>query len=246
MEDTRDDANFESNIRLLRLSETQNTPANRAAHQRRKDLKAVAYTEHRVSRTRLAIRILSFILSGALLAVLGHALSVYYGSKDKVFMDLRLDSELRVWPRDMKMQPTLVLLAAAAVATFLSGILCLASFTKVVRKITSFGNIATTTVSVIGFALWVAAAIYYKVDDLNEKARYDMLSFTCARRQDGILDKAIGNLGGLCLQMRYAWIAALVIAVLELTAILTIFWGVWRSRSFSSYSKIGADVHKPR
>ncbi|KAH8674564.1 hypothetical protein BGZ60DRAFT_429559 [Tricladium varicosporioides] len=246
MEDIRDDVNSKSNIRLLRLSETQSTPADRAAHQRRKYLKAVAYTEHRVSRTRLVIRILSFILSGALVAVLSHALSVYYGSKNKVVMDVRLDSELRVWPRDMKMRPTLVLLAAASLATFLSGILCLASFTKAVRKITSFGNIATAMVSIIGFALWVAAAIYYKVDDLNEKARYDMLSFTCARRHDDTIDKAIGNLGSLCLQMRYAWIAALVIAVLELAAILTIFWGVWKSRSSTSYSKIGAEVHKPQ
>lgn len=85
-----------------------------------------------VYRTRLIVRILSFILSAALVVVLSHAVSVYYSSKDADAFDISLQLTLPVWPRDMKMNPTLLLLGAASVATLLSGIICIASFSKVV------------------------------------------------------------------------------------------------------------------
>lgn len=78
------------------------------------------------------MRILSFILSAALVVVLSHAVSVYYSSKDADTFDVSLQLTLPVWPREMKMRPTLLLLGAAGVATLLSGIICIASFSKVV------------------------------------------------------------------------------------------------------------------
>jgi hypothetical protein len=110
-----------------------------------------------------------------------------------------------------------------------------------VRRITNLGNIATLIVSLIGLALWIAAAVLYKIDDMNQDEHYDMLSYTCARRHDEVLDRAIGNLGTLCLQMRYAWWAAVVVGVLEIAAIITVAWGMWSSRRAvkGSYTKLG-------
>ena len=87
-----------------------------------------------IYRTRLIVRILSFILSAALVVVLSHAVSVYYSSKDDDTFDASLQLTLPVWPREMKMRPTLLLLGAASAATLLSGIICVASFSKVVSS----------------------------------------------------------------------------------------------------------------
>lgn len=79
-----------------------------------------------VSRTRLTLRILSLILSFALVVVLGHAIGVYNSTKHDQVNDEPL------WPSGLKMTPTILLLSAAAVATALSAIICIASFSAIV------------------------------------------------------------------------------------------------------------------
>ena len=72
-----------------------------------------------------------------------------------------------------------------------------------------------------------------------------MLSFTCARRHDIALDKAIGNLGSLCLQMRYAWWGALAVGALEVLALIVIVWGWCVSRGGSGEGRTGAKESVP-
>ncbi|KAK5048296.1 hypothetical protein LTR84_005966 [Exophiala bonariae] len=182
------------------------------------------------SRIRLIVRILSFLLTGAIVIVLAHALSIYFSSRDKTMYDARLQIDIRVWPNNMKTRPTLLLLGAASAATLLSGTLCVGSFSKVVRRLTPTSNILTMAVSAVALALWIAVAILYKADDLNPAEHWDMLSFTCGRRHDAALDAAIGNLGSLCLQMRYAWWVTIAVGLLELVALGTVVWAWWSGR----------------
>ena len=69
-------------------------------------------------------------------------------------------------------------------------------------------------------------AILYKVDDFNPAEHYDMLSYTCNWRNG--LNPGLGNVKNLCYQMRYAWWGALVVAILEIAALVTLMWG-WRA-----------------
>ena len=83
-------------------------------------------------------------------------------------------------------------------------------------------------------------AVYYKVDDLDPSKQWDLLSFTCGRRHDSALDRAIGNLGSLCLQMRYAWWGALAIGVLEvLTLCMAVFIYLAGRKRISSSTSTG-------
>jgi hypothetical protein len=85
-------------------------------------------------------------------------------------------------------------------------------------------------VSTVALALWIAVAILYKVDDLNPSKHWDMLSFTCGRKHDAALDAAIGNLGSLCHQMRYAWWVTITVGLLELVALGSVVWAWWSRR----------------
>lgn len=81
-----------------------------------------------VSRIRLTLRILSLVLSFALVVVLGHAIAVYNSTRND-----QVNGE-PLWPSGMKMRPTILLLSAAAVATALSLTICIASFSAVVSS----------------------------------------------------------------------------------------------------------------
>jgi hypothetical protein len=98
----------------------------------------------------------------------------------------------------------------------------------------------TAVVSTVAIGLWIAVAVLYKKDDFNPEEKWDMLSFTCGHRHDADLDRAIGNLGSLCIQMRYSWWAALVVAVLEITAVVTLVWGYFVLKQGGAYTKLNA------
>lgn len=85
-----------------------------------------------VSRLRLALRIVSLIISFAIVVTLGHAIAVYNSSKDEI------QNNQPVWPTGLKMTPTILLLAAACVATALSLAVSLASFSAVVSCASSW------------------------------------------------------------------------------------------------------------
>lgn len=107
-----------------------------------------------------------------------------------------------------------------------------------VRHVTNLGNISTLIVSFIAIALWVVVGIMYKIDDLNEKKHYDLLSYVCTRHHDATLDSVIGNFGSLCSQMRYAWWVVVAVGVLELAAVGTVLWGVFAMKRKGTYAKI--------
>jgi hypothetical protein len=110
-------------------------PENSSQQQKdrvRKSERLLSSTDRTVTRIRLTLRILSLLITLGIVIVLGHAVSIYYSTKDKVMMDESLHAELRVWPNNFKTKPTLLLLGVASAATFLSGLLCLASISKAV------------------------------------------------------------------------------------------------------------------
>ncbi|KAL6797957.1 hypothetical protein J3E68DRAFT_448945 [Trichoderma sp. SZMC 28012] len=162
--------------------------------------------------------------------VLGYAIAKYLKPQHMSVTDDRSGFKMRVWPSGLKSQPTLVLLGVSATATFLNRVLCTASFSSTARHITKVGNTATVIVSTIAIILWLTAGILYKVDGLNELEHYDMLSYVCTRTSDDTLTHTAGNFSAMCIQMRYAWWAVVVVGVLELTALGTVIWAICTPR----------------
>ncbi|KAF2492431.1 hypothetical protein BU16DRAFT_114188 [Lophium mytilinum] len=197
--------------------------------------------ENVIARIRLVLRILSLLLCSGILIVLGQAVMVYYKHKDYVVKH-NGTPDLRLWPRGLNMKPTLVMLGASVAATVASAVLGVASFSKAVRHITRVGNVVTVLFSTFCIAIWVAAAVYFKIDDFDKTKHYDFLSYTCARRHDQVLDNAVGNLGNLCAQMRASWWGALAESVVEIVSLATVVWAWWVGKRGGKYQKIGVEM----
>jgi hypothetical protein len=123
---------------------------------------------------RLVLRILSLVSSVAILGVLLHVLIRYFKTRDLVDTERDTGIRLRVWPAGLKLWPTNLLLSAAAAATLLSFTLCMASFSKQIRRLTKRGHVFTLVVSAIGLVLWAAATIYFKLWDSKDMKGYDL------------------------------------------------------------------------
>ncbi|KAF9701301.1 hypothetical protein EKO04_000120 [Ascochyta lentis] len=129
-----------------------------------------------------------------------------------------------VWPEQegLKLYPTYVLLGAALVAGVFSLVLVVASFTKIVRRMTKVGNISTIVVSLICLMLWVGVTGYYGTWDKSE-TNWDLLSWTCTHRDYEYKDVDFAE---TCDEMRFAFWAGVGLAGLEAVnlGIFVIWW----------------------
>ncbi|KAF2249993.1 hypothetical protein BU26DRAFT_294038 [Trematosphaeria pertusa] len=234
---------YEPHTQLL---PTSKDPLEKAAAKRRSKARknATASGGRTAARLRLCIRILSFALTATIVVVLAHAVSVYYSTRSKTTNENALHVELRMWPTDLVMKPTLLLLGAAATATLLSGVLCLASLVPAVRHINTLGNVSTTIVSTICIALWIAVLAYYRVVDVDASSKHDLLTFTCLHQKNTHIFQVTGNMHSLCLQMRYSWWGAVAVGVLEVGALVTVVWGWMVMKKEGSYVEIGKGDRK--
>ncbi|KAL7940644.1 hypothetical protein V8C42DRAFT_349342 [Trichoderma barbatum] len=196
------------------------------------------HLERIVGRIRLIIRVLSLLFTASIMIILAYTVAKYLKTQGISVTDDRSGFKMRVWPSDLKSRPTLVLLGVSATATFLNLVLCVASFSSIVRHLTNVGNIATVVVSTVAIILWLVAGILYKVDDLNKLKHYDMLSYVCTRTSDETLSRTIGNFSAMCIQMRYAWWAVIAVGLLELIALGTVVWAICAVKRKGIYAEI--------
>jgi hypothetical protein len=93
------------------------------------------HTDLIISHTRLCLRLLSFLISASIVAVLAHVVGVYTATKnDMVTLDKGPDQR-RVWPPWLRTKPTVLLLGVAATATVFSLAFLLAMFSRAVRMV---------------------------------------------------------------------------------------------------------------
>lgn len=91
-------------------------------------------TDRLISRIRLILRILSFLISCTIVATLGYTVWLYRSTSGKTVEETQTKATLRVWLGNLKTQPSYVLLAVSCVATALSFTLIIASFSKIVCR----------------------------------------------------------------------------------------------------------------
>ncbi|KAF2265881.1 hypothetical protein CC78DRAFT_542850 [Lojkania enalia] len=208
--------------------------------ERRQRLQRAREPELRKSRgvylTRLAIRYLTACTSVAIIGCLVDAIRNYKKTKNVTNPYKSGQGRFPVWPEYLTLRPTYVLLGVAIVASATSIILCLASLSAAVRRMTKAGNIMTMIVSSIGLALWVAVTVYYGTWDTKETNR-DLLSWTC-KHSTPEYDYNNIDFKETCLEMRFAFWAAVALAVMEAFNILLLLGWFIKSRSSRGYTKM--------
>lgn len=84
--------------------------------------------------SRMFFRCVSLVLSFVLIGLLAHVLSVHAGSKDRTAINKGTGLEFRLWPKDLNLKPTHILLTAGSLCAFLSIGILIASFNAKVRS----------------------------------------------------------------------------------------------------------------
>ncbi|KAJ4983354.1 hypothetical protein SVAN01_11139 [Stagonosporopsis vannaccii] len=208
-----------------------------AERRNEKRISAPELREHRpVYWLRLIIRILSLLTCSLICFSLIDAISSYRKTRAVRSPFREGTGSLPVWPEreGLKLYPTYVLLGAAVVAGTISLVLVIASFTKLVRRMTKVGNISTIVVSSLSLALWIAVTAWYGTWDTSE-THYDLLSWTCTHRNREYQEFDFNE---TCVETRFAFWAGVGLAGLEALnlAIFVIWW--LRTRRSRGYSKV--------
>ncbi|RYF48594.1 MAG: hypothetical protein EOO38_09750 [Cytophagaceae bacterium] len=121
----------DENTRLhLQTEYDPHAPAPRPKPSKKKSL--TPRTDRLISRIRLFLRYLSFILSGSIVGFVAYTVWLYRKTEHDYELDHATHAEVRVWPTTLKTQPTYMLLGVSCAATLLNLIIIVASFNKTV------------------------------------------------------------------------------------------------------------------
>jgi hypothetical protein len=130
---------------------------------------------HWLSRVRSCLRLLIIVLSGAVVFMLMHTLSIYRGNR---YLDLRQGEIPMVWPAHTNLAPTIILMAVAG-TNFLASVAILAlsfkrSFRRPIRKRDLYRIVAGS----VGVVLWAVALVVFHLLDRASKASLGRYSCT--------------------------------------------------------------------
>ena len=130
---------------------------------------------HWLSRVRSCLRLLIIVLSGAVVFMLMHTLSIYRGNR---YLDLRQGEIPMVWPAHTNLAPTIILMAIAGI-NFLASVAILAlsfkrSFRRPIRKRDLYRIVAGS----VGVVLWAVALVVFHLLDRASKASLGRYSCT--------------------------------------------------------------------
>jgi hypothetical protein len=179
-------------LRHLSLPQQITRPQSSGAPEKARLTKANALA--RPNYVRVAIRLLAFIIGTSIVGVLAHSAAVWYSTRNAILKQPH-GFRMRAWPARMDLIPTWIMLAVAVVAIFVQ-VVALLSLIGGVSKGTAEENLLTSFqvrrlresnahrwvvfgTSCLGVALWIAAAVYFKIQDSKGWRGWTLFSWSC-------------------------------------------------------------------
>lgn len=130
---------------------------------------------HWLSRVRSCLRLLIIVLSGAVVFMLMHTLSIYRGNR---YLELRKGEIPMVWPAHTNLAPTIILTAVAG-ANFLASVAILSlGFKRSFRRPIRSRDLYRIVAGSFGVVLWAAALVVFHLLDRASKASLGRYSCT--------------------------------------------------------------------
>ncbi|KAK4947660.1 hypothetical protein LTR10_013606 [Elasticomyces elasticus] len=187
--------------------------------------------------SRLLIRVITLGVAISLIGTLGHSSIVWFQTRN-VISNTANGSRQRAWPAHMDLWPTWVMLGAAVMSICIS-VLALLSLCGPVQRLreTNFHTWIVFFTSLLGIAGWVAAAVYFKLQDTKGKADWTLWSWACTHED---LSNGKMSFKKMCIEMQYSFYASTVVAALELISLVIFGWILVKTRKGAGYSHIEA------
>jgi hypothetical protein len=130
---------------------------------------------HWLSRLRSCLRILLIILSGIIVCMLAHTVSIYRGNR---YLELRKGEIPMVWPAHTNLASTIILLAIAGLNFVASIAILTLSFKRSFRRPIRSRDLYRILAGCFGVVLWLAAIVASLLLDSASKASLGRYSCT--------------------------------------------------------------------
>ncbi|OAP54955.1 hypothetical protein AYL99_10655 [Fonsecaea erecta] len=192
----------------------------------------------RLNRLRVVVRLITLTVGASIVGVLAHAAVVWYTTRDDVLMQPH-GIRMRGWPAQMDLVPTWIMLAVAVIAIVVQIFALLTLLRGGYRlRESAWHTAGLFFTSMVGIAIWVVAAVYFKLQDNKRERNWTLWSWSCSHK-DLINGKM--SFAAMCVELNYCFYIAVVVAALEVLNLSLFGFQLRKARSQGEYTTIVAE-----
>ncbi|KAL7944727.1 hypothetical protein V8C42DRAFT_325705 [Trichoderma barbatum] len=173
-----------------------------------------------LTSVRIVLRLLALAFAISVIGVQSHVAWVWNQSRNETVQNPQNGFRMRAWAAQMDLWPTWTIIGAGVIASVIhiSSLITLCRGIRALRQ-TKLYPWVVVLMSIFSIAAWIAAVVYYKVDNARGKKHWDIWSWSCTHET---WKGSKVSFEPLCVELNYSFYALIVSAVLEI-ACLTIF-----------------------
>ncbi|RFU79997.1 hypothetical protein TARUN_2219 [Trichoderma arundinaceum] len=170
---------------------------------------------------RIVLRLLALAFALSIIGVQSHVAWVWNQSRNETVQNPQSGFRMRAWAAQMDLWPTWVNIGAGVIASVIhiSSLITLCGGVRALRqnKLYPWVVVLLSTFSIVA---WIAAVVYYKVDNTRGKKHWDIWSWSCTHET---WKGSKVSFEPLCVELNYSFYALIISAVIEIVC-LTIFF----------------------
>ncbi|OQU96079.1 hypothetical protein CLAIMM_02215 isoform 2 [Cladophialophora immunda] len=161
---------------------------------------------------RVVIRLITLTVGASIVGVLAHAAVVWYTTRNDILMQPH-GIRMRGWPAQMNLIPTWIMLSVAVIAMVVQIIALLTLLRGGYRlRESTWHTWGLFLTSLVGIAIWVTAAVYFKLQDNKGERNWTLWSWSCSHKY---LVNGKMSFQAMCVELNYCFNIAVVVAALE-------------------------------
>ncbi|UKZ76792.1 hypothetical protein TrVFT333_004504 [Trichoderma virens FT-333] len=170
---------------------------------------------------RIVLRLLALAFAISIIGVQSHVARVWDQSRDETVQNPQTGFRMRAWAAQMDLWPTWVNIGAGVIASVIhiSSLITLCGGTRALRHIKLYPWVVALT-SIFSIVAWIAAVVYYKVDNARGKKHWDIWSWSCTHET---WNSSKVSFEPLCVELNYSFYAIIIAAVIEITCLILFF-----------------------
>ncbi|KAL6806404.1 hypothetical protein GGI42DRAFT_352221 [Trichoderma sp. SZMC 28013] len=185
---------------------------------------------------RVVLRLLALAFAASVIGVQAHVARVWDQSKNETVQNSQTGFRMRAWAAQMDLWPTWVNIGAGVIASVIhiSSLLTLCGGLRTLRQ-NKLYPWAVALTSIFSIVAWIAAVVYYKVDNARGKKHWDIWSWSCSHET---WNASKVSFEPLCVELNYSFAALIIAAAIEIMCLAIFFVIRGREKKQRRYRQI--------
>ncbi|KAL7930770.1 hypothetical protein V8C35DRAFT_329999 [Trichoderma chlorosporum] len=177
------------------------------------------YSKQVLDSVRIILRLLALAFALSIIGVQSHVAWVWDQSRNETVQNPQNGFRMRAWAAQMDLWPTWVNIGAGVIASVIhiSSLITWCGGARALRQTKLYPWIVALA-STFSIIAWIAAVVYYKVDNARGKKHWDIWSWSCTHET---WDSSKVSFEPLCVELNYSFYALIISAVMEISCLTT-------------------------